>query len=150
MLHQNSSIALQMPPYPVEQAERLNVLAYRSVAVPPPSESDLQALVRTAQARNSVLGLTGVLLYDNGTFFQWLEGPEEGLSRVWSSIQHDPRHCDVTVLRDEPISDRVFEGWALKFAKAVGSTLRRRLPPWTPANGLLVCSAGPSLCSTAP
>jgi methanogenic corrinoid protein MtbC1 len=117
MLHQNSSIALQMHPYPVEQAERLNVLAYRSVAVPPPAESDLQALVRTSQARNRALGLTGVLLYDNGTFFQWLEGPEEGLSRVWSSIQRDPRHCDVTLLRDEPISDRVFEGWALKFAK---------------------------------
>ena len=63
------------------------------------------------------MGLTGVLLYDEGTYFQWLEGPAEGLSRVWISIERDPRHRDVTVLRDEPIGDRVFDGWDLKFAK---------------------------------
>lgn len=117
MLHQNSRIALQLRPIPVEHAERLNVLAYRSAAVAPPADSELQALVRTSQTRNRTLGLTGVLLYDNGTFFQWLEGPEEGLSQVWSSIQRDPRHRDITVLRDEPIGDRIFEGWDLKFAK---------------------------------
>jgi methanogenic corrinoid protein MtbC1 len=117
MLHHDSLIAPRMRPSHVECAEPLNVLAYRSVAVAPPAESEMQALVRTSQARNAALGLTGVLLYDQGTFFQWLEGPEEGLSRVWSSIKRDPRHRDVTVLRDEPISDRIFGGWALKFAK---------------------------------
>ena len=122
MLQQYTRIAPQMHPHNLEHAEPLNVLAYRSVAVAPPTESELQTLVSTSQDRNRSLGLTGVLLYDNGTFFQWLEGPEDGLSRVWSSIQRDPRHRDVTLLRDEPISDRIFEGWALKFAK--GSRVR--------------------------
>ncbi len=117
MLQQDSGIVPQMRPFRNQLTESLNVLAYRSVAVSPPAESELQSLVRSSQARNQALGLTGVLLYDHGTFFQWLEGPEEGLSRVWNSIQRDPRHRDVTVLRDEPIGERAFEGWDLKFAQ---------------------------------
>ena len=117
MLQQDSHIARQPRVFPAEHTESLNVLAYRSAAVSPPTETSLQDLVRVARARNKALGLTGVLLYDEGTYFQWLEGPAEGLKRVWSSIERDPRHRDVTVLRDEPIGDRVFGGWDLKFAK---------------------------------
>lgn len=103
-------------------AESLDVLAYRSVAVSPPTGSGMQNLLRAAQTRNQALGLTGILLYDRGTYFQWLEGPPEGLNRVWDSIERDPRHRNISVLRNEPIGDRLFDGWDLRLAH--GSQVR--------------------------
>ena len=100
-----------------------NVLAYRSVATSPPTETDVQRLLRAAQARNKAEGLTGVLIYDQGEFFQWLEGPADALGRVWNSILQDPRHRHITVLRDEPIADRVFDGWDLRIARGAEASV---------------------------
>jgi hypothetical protein len=117
MLQQHVRMVPQMHQFVFGHAESLNVLAYRSVAVSEPTESDLRNLVEVSQARNKAYGLTGILLYERGTYFQWLEGPQESLGRVWRSIASDPRHRDVKVLRDEPIGDRVFEGWDLRFGQ---------------------------------
>jgi hypothetical protein len=68
--------------------------------------------------------LSGVLVVDQGAFFQWLEGPSAALARVWDSISRDPRHKQVTVLRDEPISQRVFEGWDLRIARGAAVSIQ--------------------------
>lgn len=122
MLQQHVRIVPQMHQLGFGLDQSLSVLVYRSVAVSPPTEYELENLLRDCQARNKAQGLTGFLLYERGTYFQWLEGPQESLNRVWRSIARDPRHRDVKVLRDEPISDRVFEGWDLKFGQ--GSQIR--------------------------
>jgi hypothetical protein len=95
----------------------LRSLAYRSLAVSKLSDAELHDLLCTAQRRNKAEGLSGVLVVEQGAFFQWLEGPSAALGRVWDSISRDPRHTQVTVLRDEPISQRVFEGWDLRIAR---------------------------------
>jgi hypothetical protein len=92
----------------------LSTLTYRSRAVAPMSESDLYTLAQTAQARNRAEGITGVVIYDEGQFFQWLEGPEDGLARVWDSVSRDPRHTDIEVLGKEPTKTRFFGGWDMK------------------------------------
>jgi methanogenic corrinoid protein MtbC1 len=97
--------------------ESLSMVAYRSVAASPPTDAALQQLLRSAQSRNRAAGLTGILVYDQGAYFQWLEGPTESLQRVWASICRDPRHQQVTVLREEPISERVFQGWDLRMTQ---------------------------------
>jgi len=116
MLHQDSQIAPQVPDFHVVQEESMSVLAYRSLAVTKPTNAEVQQLLQASQRRNKAERLTGVLVYDRGAYFQWLEGPTTGIRRVWSSILNDPRHHQVTVLRDEPIRDRVFEGWDLRIA----------------------------------
>ncbi len=116
MLHQESQIAPQVHDFHVVQEETLSVLAYRSVAVSNPTNAEVQELLRASQRRNKAERLTGVLIYDRGAYFQWLEGPTTGIRRVWSSIVNDPRHHQVTILRDEPIKDRVFDGWDLRIA----------------------------------
>ena len=92
----------------------LSMLAYRSIAVAPPTDVALQQLLNDARSRNRAQGLTGVLIYDRGAYFQWLEGPRESLQRLWTSISRDPRHHHVTVLRKEPINQRVFADWSLR------------------------------------
>jgi len=116
MLQQESQFALHVHDFPETRTEALSMIAYRSLAVSIPSDTALQQLLSVAQFRNKQAGLTGVLIYDRGAYFQWLEGPAEALERIWASILADPRHHQVTLLRHEPISARVFRGWDLRIA----------------------------------
>ncbi len=94
----------------------LSTVVYRSRATTPQSGQDLQGLMQAAQARNRREAITGVLLYDESHFFQWLEGPADGVGRVMRSIRGDPRHTDIQVLTDAPASMRSFGDWDMKLA----------------------------------
>jgi Sensors of blue-light using FAD len=95
----------------------LSTLVYRSRAACAFSEAELHTLLQVAQARNRAESVTGLLIYDEGCFFQWLEGPAHGLSRVWRSIRRDPRHTDIEIVGDMPTPMRFFGDWALKLAQ---------------------------------
>jgi hypothetical protein len=95
----------------------LSTISYRSQAVQPFTEGELDRLEVTSRARNRAESLTGVLIYDKGRFFQWLEGPVEGLRRVWRSIRLDGRHTQIELLGDAPTPVRFFGGWELKLAR---------------------------------
>jgi methanogenic corrinoid protein MtbC1 len=91
----------------------IGCLTYQSRAVSRPSESELEQLVAQARSRNRSLGVTGMLLYENGRFLQTLEGPPASLRKVWDSIRRDPRHGEIEVLSDHMISSRLFSDWDL-------------------------------------
>jgi methanogenic corrinoid protein MtbC1 len=91
----------------------IGCLTYQSRAVSRPSESELEQLVAQARRRNRSLGVTGMLLYENGRFLQTLEGPPAGLQAVWSSICRDERHSDIEVLTEHVVSSRLFSDWDL-------------------------------------
>ncbi len=95
----------------------LSTLTYRSHAVGPMSELELQRLLRSAQTRNRQEGITGLLIYDNGRFFQWLEGPAEGVAKVWESLKHDRRHTAIEIMSNEPTPVRCFADWDMKLCK---------------------------------
>jgi hypothetical protein len=94
----------------------LSRVVYRSRAVQPMTPPDLHALATSAQARNREEQLTGLVVYDRDTFFQWLEGPSDSLNRVLDSIMHDPRHTDIEILDSHPLAARRFGNWYLKVA----------------------------------
>jgi hypothetical protein len=75
-------------------------------------------LTKAAQVRNRAETITGLVLYDNCCFFQWLEGPEDSLLRVMQSISNDVRHTDVEILTRQHTGARTFAGWDLKLALA--------------------------------
>lgn len=99
--------------------EPIAMMAYRSRAVQAPTERELDRLLRNAQDRNRSEHLSGLLIYDQGFFFQWIEGPSESLGRVWNSIQHDPRHREIQVLREQVIGKRFFGDWDMRLARRV-------------------------------
>jgi len=103
-------------PSAVETTPWLSTLTYRSRAVVPMADLELHRLLRSAQARNRVEGITGIVVYDRGYFYQWLEGPAEGLARIWGSVQRDPRHTDLVVLSSQPARQRFFGDWDLKLS----------------------------------
>jgi methanogenic corrinoid protein MtbC1 len=96
----------------------LSKLVYRSRAVHPLSSSDLYKLMLAAQARNRAESITGLVLYDKDSFFQWLEGPTDGIERVMRSIRNDPRHTDIVVLDNRSAPTRIFTDWSMKLAAA--------------------------------
>lgn len=91
----------------------IGCLTYQSRAVSRPSETDLKQMVARAQQRNRSLGVTGMLLYDDGRFLQTLEGPPEALEVVWASILRDHRHSDIEILTEHMVSSRLFSNWDL-------------------------------------
>jgi hypothetical protein len=109
----------------VGNTKPVSVLAYRSRPVSQPSITDLEHLLRAAQQRNRVEGVTGILIYDQGCFFQWLEGPKPGLMRVWDSIRRDPRHVDLKILRHESLPKRLFNHWDMRFARRTRGEIDR-------------------------
>ena len=91
-------------------------LVYRSRAVRAMSPPELHALTAVAQARNGREAITGLMLYDQSRFYQWLEGPADGVERVMGSIRNDPRHTDIEVLDKQPVERRSFADWSMKLA----------------------------------
>jgi hypothetical protein len=92
---------------------RLFALIYISKAVRLLTPAELAHLAERAQARNLSEDVTGLLLYSDGAFMQYLEGPAPGMSRIYAVIKADTLHYGVIDLLREPIQEREFAGWSM-------------------------------------
>lgn len=100
-------------------------LAYSSVPTRPMSATDLGNLLLQARMFNASQGVSGVLLYDSERFLQYLEGPPDGVQRVWDRVSASPRHRELHVLWREPIDTRLFADWQMGCLEAPASLLQR-------------------------
>jgi MerR family transcriptional regulator, light-induced transcriptional regulator len=100
----------------------LSTLVYQSRPVKLFTEDQLQELLVHARARNHANSITGLLVYDHGCFFQWLEGPAAAVAEIWAAIQRDPRHGDIEVLGEKQIAKRLFSDWDMRLAWRKDST----------------------------
>lgn len=91
-------------------------LIYSSMAVRPFSQEELTRLLTNARFKNDKLGVTGMLLYAEGSFFQVLEGGPDVLDALFATIKNDKRHDKVTVIIREPIARRTFANWTMGYA----------------------------------
>ena len=94
----------------------LATLIYRSRATAAFGAIQLGQLLEHARNRNRTLSITGMLVYDDGHFFQWLEGPAIAVDKLWRVIQNDPRHRDVRLLGRHSIPVRLFGDWEMRLA----------------------------------
>ncbi|MBL3688316.1 BLUF domain-containing protein [Leucobacter zeae] len=94
---------------------QLSALIYASDAIGSAGEPELEEILAQARARNERLGITGILLYRDGRFVQYLEGPAEAVREVFASISADPRHERVRVLLDSPVESRRFTSWTMGY-----------------------------------
>ena len=87
-------------------------IVYVSKAARPMTQDDLAHILEGARRRNAEEGITGVLLYSDGSFMQYLEGPAAGMLRVYAIIKTHPLHYGLIDLVREPIQSREFAEWS--------------------------------------
>jgi len=88
---------------------------YASAASRDFETAELAELLQAARENNAKLGLTGMLLYAEGSFFQVLEGHPDVVDAMYARIGRDRRHDQVTLVIKEPIPKRYFDAWTMGF-----------------------------------
>lgn len=90
-------------------------LVYTSMETDSFSGPDLVRLLKKSRQNNERLGVTGMLLYHNGSFLQALEGEEPVVRQLVDLIATDPRHSGVVVLHATSMEARDFPDWSMGF-----------------------------------
>ena len=105
---------------PEPSNELIYHLAYVSTETEPFSQIDLVELLAVARGANAERGVTGLLLYREGCFYQVLEGNEFAVNKTFHDIEQDPRHRDVQVLFKGESESREFPDWQMGFLNLDG------------------------------
>jgi hypothetical protein len=87
------------------------------------TREELDALLTSCRENNAKVGLTGMLLYQNRSFFQVLEGDLEAVVSLFEKISKDKRHLRVTKIISEQIEERAFGDWTMGFPKVSSKEL---------------------------
>jgi hypothetical protein len=98
-------------------------LIYASAATRPIEEEEILRLLSGARLHNREIGVTGMLLYSEGSFFQVLEGETAVVEELFELIGKDARHDRITRIIQEPIHDRAFADWSMAYTGATPEQL---------------------------
>lgn len=79
------------------------------------SNEEISNLLVTCRTNNSKAAITGMLIYFDGTFVQFLEGPENNIDQLFQKIKKDKRHQDVVLLIDGNQPEREFSNWSMAY-----------------------------------
>jgi hypothetical protein len=93
-------------------------IIYSSEAATPMQTDDLQELLEHARRSNAAKGITGALIYADGTFLQILEGDRGLLQDLMARIRRDVRHESVVVLRESEVPTAIFGSWKMAYVSA--------------------------------
>ncbi|MFL9828345.1 phosphate-starvation-inducible PsiE family protein [Rhodoplanes sp. SY1] len=98
--------------------------SYISTATSAMSTKDLLALLQQCRDSNADKGVTGMLLYGNGTFLQVLEGDEGVVDALIAKIRKDPRHANLKMLYRKAIERRQYSDWSMGFKRVSDKELK--------------------------
>jgi hypothetical protein len=93
---------------------------YSSTATTRLSQRDLLALLNQARINNEAHQLTGMLLYRDGTYLQYLEGSSHDIYELVTRLHGDPRHTDIRILRQGSLPTRLFPDWSMAYKNLMG------------------------------
>ena len=94
---------------------------YVSHATKPFTTQALAALLAKVRVANANAGVTGMLLHQDGTFLQVLEGEVAAVELVFAKIEHDPRHKHVVLLARLETRERTFSDWSMGYVDLTGT-----------------------------
>jgi hypothetical protein len=75
----------------------------------------LMRLLYHSYLRNTSMGITGALIFENNRFGQVIEGPRAQIEDLWEKIQRDTRHKNIHLIDSRPIDQRSFSKWTMVF-----------------------------------
>lgn len=77
--------------------------------------AELEGILVSSRATNARNDITGLLMYRDGSFAQFLEGPRSAVLDTFARIRADRRHRGVIVVLNRPVEKRDFEQWRMGF-----------------------------------
>jgi len=104
---------------------QLKHIVYVSFSSKALNNAELKALLKVIRQKNKANGISGLLLYNNSTFIQVIEGLEDTLHQVFEKIKKDTRHTNVVILLEEAIQSRTFPGWYMGFQQIRGHQTKK-------------------------
>jgi hypothetical protein len=90
-------------------------LVYSSTTDHDWSQDELVGLLERSRRWNSQNGVTGLLLYRDCAFMQFLEGDEPTVRGLFARICEDRRHQDVDLMWTNQTERRRFAEWTMAF-----------------------------------
>ena len=102
-----------------QSTQSIHHIVYCSKAAHHMDKEALEKIITTAKRHNPKFGITGLLVYGSGIFFQWLEGPRDNVTSLFKLITADPRHSNVVLLtKEDEFRERLFPNWDMELVAA--------------------------------
>ncbi|SPO34781.1 uncharacterized protein PSFLO_00252 [Pseudozyma flocculosa] len=79
------------------------------------SREEISDILQHSRRNNARRGITGLLLYRDGSFVQFLEGPAHEVDGVYQKIEADPRHRGIVRILRKTVEKRDFSKWEMAF-----------------------------------
>ena len=95
-------------------------VVYVSLATKEYGRDELERILAVSRRNNSADGVTGMLCYHGGTFFQMLEGERDKVEAVMKRVAADRRHHGVMVLLEQEVESRDLPDWSMAFNQVAG------------------------------
>jgi Sensors of blue-light using FAD len=106
------------PGFGARVAALYNVV-YCSRATEGVDDAEVERIIATARRCNAEHGITGMLVFGSGIFFQWLEGPRHEVTALMGLLRSDRRHENVVELSaEEDIGERLFPTWDMELVSS--------------------------------
>lgn len=90
-------------------------ISYVSTAHADLQEQTVIDIMNQADIFNKSQGITGILLYNERSFFQLLEGEKKTIEELYEKITDDYRHHDIIKFLEKPVSRLPFDGYMTDF-----------------------------------
>ena len=102
-----------------QSGQSIHNIVYCSQAAQHMDKEGLEKIIATAKHHNPIFGITGLLVFGSGIFFQWLEGPRDNVTSLFEIISADPRHSNVVLLtKEDEFRERLFPNWDMELVVA--------------------------------
>lgn len=73
----------------------------------------INEILDTAQLTNPENSVTGLLMYSNTYFLQYIEGPIINVNRLYQKIKVDFRHRNCMIISTGFLDERIFPSWQM-------------------------------------
>jgi hypothetical protein len=88
-------------------------LAYVSVRKKNCTDHEIEKILASCKTNNAPLDVTGVLIYSENRFVQYVEGESTVLTSLYDKIKKDARHEKAVMISYSPIASRIFPSWQM-------------------------------------
>lgn len=77
------------------------------------TDDDVERIIDTAEKRNEVNQITGIMLIKRRYFIQYFEGSKDAVEELLKRLRADSRHGDLLILDQGDVDFRLFPEWRM-------------------------------------